>query len=81
MPHTVVVDDERPSFARLAVQRKQHRVLRRTTDGKTIDGDELVSDLHTSDGNLFRDRARISLIRDHEDKNFCTLVRAWIPGR
>ena len=31
--------------------------------------------------NLFRDRARISLIRDHEDKNFCTLIRAWIQGR
>jgi hypothetical protein len=31
--------------------------------------------------NLFRDRARIFLIRDHEDQNFCTAVRAWIPGR
>jgi hypothetical protein len=30
--------------------------------------------------NLFRDRARIFLIRDHEDQNFCMLVRTRIPG-
>ena len=35
----------------------------------------------THPGVLFRERARIFLIRDHEDQNFRMLIRAWIPGR
>src|SRR5262249_12923295 len=47
--HAAVLDDERAALARLAVQRRQHHVLGGTRDGKTIDRDELVADLHACD--------------------------------